>query len=180
VDERAGGGEEHFSFFARQDGPAIPIGAYDYVLRNRDVVHATVRAEVVPHAFIFLEGRGAIAMTGDGGGTLIEIDLAPLIERAMEYRRTHAGESALPREILSVREANERVDLAVYVTAITGTIESAEPPAYGITSLSADFFFTVRPGSSPPVMDSLPPGARANVDGVSPRSYPLAVPVPSG
>jgi hypothetical protein len=179
VDERAGGGEEHFSFFARQDGPAIPIGAYDYVLRNRDVAHATVRAEVVPHAFTFLEGRGAIAMTGDGG-TLIEIELAPLIERAMEYRRTHAGESALPREILSVREANERVDLAVYVTAITGTIESTEPPAYGITSLSADFFFTVRPGSSPPVMDSLPPGARANVDGVSPRSYPLAVPVPSG
>jgi hypothetical protein len=164
VEHHAPGADEYFDFFAQQDGPPLFIGEYDYVLRNRNLPIDTVRAGGATYAFVLDEERDLITMSGDGE-VLIELPIGPTIERALEYRSTHAAGSSLPADVLYLEAANERARLAVYVTAITGTIETPEPtespavapeapvagaprgsaPSYQITSFSADYYFRVRP-----------------------------------
>lgn len=141
---------EGFNFFVAQDGPPLRISGYDYVLRNRNVVADTARVEGSPDAFAYDEDRLAVIMLRDGE-ELLSLPLMPLIERALDHARSHAPGTALPAELLTVEGDAEGVNLAVSVTEIDGFIEESgdgadgDAPAYRVTMLTADYYFSAGP-----------------------------------
>jgi hypothetical protein len=138
---------EGFNFFVEQNGPPLRISGYDYVLRDRSSVGDTVRVEESSVGFAYDEERLAIVMLQDDA-ELLSLPLAPLIERALDRFRGQASTTALPAELLALEGESDRARLAVFVTAIAGTIDSGETDAYRVRSISADYYYSLRQGAA--------------------------------
>lgn len=132
---------EGFNFFVEQNGPPLRISGYDYVLRNRSSVGDTVRVEESSVGFAYDEERLAIVMLGDDA-ELLSLPLAPLIERALDRFRGQASTTALPAELLALEGESDGARLAVFVTAIAGTIDSGETDTYRVRTISADYYYS--------------------------------------
>jgi hypothetical protein len=132
---------EGFNFFVEQNGPPLRISGYDYVLRNRSGVGDTVRVEESSVGFAYDEERLAIVMLG-GDAELLSLPLVPLIERALDRFRGQASTTALPAELLALEGESDGARLAVFVTAIAGTIDSGEADTYRVRTISADYYYS--------------------------------------
>ena len=132
---------EGFNFFVEQNGPPLRISGYDYVLRNRSSVGDTVRVEESSVGFAYDEERLAIVMLGDDA-ELLSLPLTPLIERAIDRFRGQASTTALPADLLALRGVSDGARLAVFVTAIAGTIDSGETDTYRVRTISADYYYS--------------------------------------
>jgi hypothetical protein len=132
---------EGFNFFVEQNGPPLRISGYDYVLRNRSSIGDTVRVEESSVGFAYDEERLAIVMLRDDA-ELLSLPLAPLIERALDRFRGQASTTALPAELLALEGESDGARLAVFVTAIAGTIDSGETETYRVRTISADYYYS--------------------------------------
>ncbi|MCL7958720.1 MAG: DUF4153 domain-containing protein [marine benthic group bacterium] len=132
---------EGFNFFVEQNGPPLRISGYDYVLRDRSSVGDTVRVEESSVGFAYDEERLAIVMLGDDA-ELLSLPLTPLIERAIDRFRGQASTTALPADLLALRGESDGARLAVFVTAIAGTIDSGETDTYRVRTISADYYYS--------------------------------------
>ena len=148
---------EGFNFFVEQNGPPLRIAGYDYVLRNRNSVGDTVRVEESSVGFAYDEERLAIVMLQDDV-ELLSLPLTPLIERALDRFRGQASTTALPAGLLSLEGESDGVRLAVFVTAIGGTIDSGETDTYRVTTISADYYYSLDQGvaADPDSVSSIP------------------------
>lgn len=138
---------EGFNFFVEQNGPPLWISGHDYVLRNRSGVGDTVRVEGSSVAFAYDEERLAIVMLQDDT-ELFSLPLTPLIERGLDRTRGQIASTPLPADLLTLEGEADGVRLAVFVTAIGGFIESGETDTYRVTTLSADYYFSLGQGAA--------------------------------
>jgi hypothetical protein len=136
---------EGFNFFVEQNGPPLRISGYDYVLRDRSSVGDTIRVEESSVGFVYDDERLAIIMLQDDA-ELLALPLTPLIERALDRFRGQASTTALPAELLALEGESDGARLAVFVTAIAGTIDSGETDTYQVRTISADYYYSLRQG----------------------------------
>jgi hypothetical protein len=136
---------EGFNFFVEQNGPPLRISGYDYVLRDRSSVGDTIRVEESSVGFVYDDERLAIVML-QGDAELLALPLTPLIERALDRFRGQASTTALPAELLALEGESDGARLAVFVTAIAGTIDSGETDTYQVRTISADYYYSLRQG----------------------------------
>ena len=144
---------ETFDFHAAQDGPPLDISAYEFVLRNRSSSGDTLRVPESPYAFAFDDAAVTVRMLR-AGSEIASLSLVPLIDAALEHARAHARHTQLPAEVLTLRVESDEARLALSVTSIHGFIagdgeqDESDPidqPAYRVTSMSADYYFSVTP-----------------------------------
>lgn len=163
------GGEESFHLSAGPDAGAIPISGLDYGLRGVGLEADSVEIDGRAYVFEVDAERAVLAVLRDGE-PLIDVPLAGLIGRALEFRRSAAGTPPIPRDLLHVSAENDRARLSVFVRSVRGTVEGAgrageqprpggergadagpEPEAgagrYRITSLSADCYWAEKDAS---------------------------------
>jgi len=141
---------ERFDFSVEWDGPPLPISGYDYVARDRSSLADTVRVEGWPVAFAYDEERLAVVTLRDGEEVL-SLSLTQLIERVLDYARSHPPNTRIPAELLTVEGEIEGLRIAVSVTSIRGFVDGPADPvddetsAYRVTRLHADYFFGFGP-----------------------------------
>ena len=141
---------EGFNFSVEWDGPPLRITGYDYIVRNRGAPTDTVRVGGSPVAFTYDEERTAVVMLGDGA-EMLSLPLTPLIERALDYARSHPPNTRLPAGLLTVEGEREGMRFALSITTINGFIDRSadetggEASAFRVTRLHADYFFSVGP-----------------------------------
>jgi hypothetical protein len=144
---------EGFNFSVEWDGPPLRISGYEYVVRSRSALGDTVHVEGSPVAFAHDEERLATVVLRDGG-EILSLPLAPLVARAIDYARSRPADTRIPAALLTVEGEIEGVRVAVSVTSIHGFIEGPadpvadETPAFRITRLHADYFFSLDSGVS--------------------------------
>ena len=80
-------------------------------------------------------------MLGDDA-ELLSLPLTPLIERAIDRFRGQASTTALPADLLALRGESDGARLAVFVTAIAGTIDSGDTDTYRVRTISADYYYS--------------------------------------
>jgi len=137
---------EGFNFVA-QDGSPVRISGYDYVLRNRSAIGDTIRVEDQEINFAYDE-RGLSITAARGSGPVLSLPLEPLIEKALSYSRSQVTGASVPADILMVEGESEGLRVAVVVTTIAGFIDegaAGERPAYRVTLLSGDYYFSAAP-----------------------------------
>jgi hypothetical protein len=143
----AAGSNNTFRFFVESGGKFIPVAGYEFGIRGLVANEDTVAIDGRPYVFELDEERSTIVMRRVGE-VLIEIPLDSIIQRAWEYRISHAGARHIPQDIFQITLANERVNLAVYPTTVRGTVvnpaedEQAVAGRFRITSFTADYFWS--------------------------------------
>lgn len=150
----AAGSDDTFRFLVESGGGGgrfIPVAGFDFGLRGLVASKDTVAVEGRPYVFELDEERSTIMMRR-AGEVLIEIPLDPVIQRARQYRISHAGTRHIPQDIFHITLANERVNLAVYPTAVGGAlvnpgggeqaVEGSSASRFRIDSFSADFYWS--------------------------------------
>lgn len=146
----ATGSEDTFMFHAEADGTIISIADFDYALRNWGATSNSTAIDGRSYTFELIDGTSKIGM-GRDGQLLIEIPLAPTIQRAREFRVSQAGRPRLPADMLHLPLVNHLVRLDVYVRSIGGTIaqpsdgldaEPATEDQFEITTFTADYYWS--------------------------------------
>jgi len=147
----APGRGESFEFTAASGGSPIRLSGYDYASRGRNLVRDTVRIEDPPVVFAYDEEGRSVRMLVEGREAL-SVPLDGILERAIEATREQTARGRLPAHLLTASAEGELARLTVAVTSIGGVVGApageegeVEPGAgtYTITSLGADFYFTV-------------------------------------
>jgi hypothetical protein len=142
---------EGFNFTVEWGGSPLAISGYDYVVRDRGALADTVTAEGAPITFAFDDARLAIIVFR-GGEERLSLPLESLVQRALEFARTHPPDTPIPTELMTVKGEVDDLRVAVSVTSIRGTLEGAGDEAddvespFRISRLHADYFFSFEAG----------------------------------
>lgn len=137
---------EDFRYAAESDGPPLKISGYEFVVRNRDVIGDTTRADGAPYDVVWDENGLTVTLLLDGQ-TAAEFPLAPLLDSVRAHARSGPRGADVPADLLTARQEGDGVRAAMAVTAIRGYVEEGrgagerDAPVYRVTDLTADFYF---------------------------------------
>lgn len=137
---------EDFRYAAESDGPPLKISGYEFVVRNRDVIGDTIRADGAPYDVVWDENGLTVTLLLDGQ-TAAEFPLAPLLDSVRAHARSGPRGADVPADLLTARQEGDGVRAAMAVTAIRGYVEEGrgagegDAPVYRVTDLTADFYF---------------------------------------
>lgn len=128
-----------FSYAVKWEGIPIPIAGYDYAWTGDGLLRDST---VVDTRLVVRYDSAAVALRlFDGGTSVADIALRPIIDSAEAYRAQPGAESRMPPHVMRVAIENQRIRLAAHVTTLRGRDVDGEPV---VTSLEVTLLYSMR------------------------------------